>query len=164
MTRRDRDDGPGQPPHSQGVYGIAVTSDLVGRGVQNLRAYEKAGLLDPARTAGGTRLYSSDDVARLRRIQVLLARGLNLAGIAMVLELEEKNQHLRDQRARKGNDRHLANRQLVDMPDSSQPRAGTDDRADGNRRWSACIWPLRATTAAAVGASPRARVRQAQQG
>jgi MerR family transcriptional regulator, heat shock protein HspR len=84
MTRRDRDDGPGQPPHSQGVYGIAVTSDLVGRGVQNLRAYEKAGLLDPARTAGGTRLYSSDDVARLRRIQVLLARGLNLAGIAMV--------------------------------------------------------------------------------
>jgi len=105
MTRRDRDDGPGRPPDSQGVYGIAVTSDLVGTGVQNLRAYEKAGLLDPARTAGGTRLYSSDDVARLSRIQVLLAQGLNLAGIAMVLELEEKNQRLRDQLARKRNDR-----------------------------------------------------------
>jgi DNA-binding transcriptional MerR regulator len=101
MTMPDRDDGPGRPPDSQGVYGIAVTSTLVGTGVQNLRAYEKAGLLDPARTAGGTRLYSSDDVAKLRRIQALLAEGLNLAGIARVLELEEENQHLRDQLAHK---------------------------------------------------------------
>ena len=101
MTMPDRDDGPGRPPDSQGVYGIAVTSDLVGTGVQNLRAYEKAGLLDPARTAGGTRLYSSDDVARLRRIQSLLADGLNLTGVAMVLELEEENQRLRDQLAHK---------------------------------------------------------------
>ena len=98
---RDRNDGPGRPPDSQGVYGIAVTSELVGTGVQNLRAYEKAGLLDPARTAGGTRLYSSDDVAKLRRIQALLAQGLNLAGITMVLELEEENQRLRDQLAHK---------------------------------------------------------------
>ena len=101
MTMRDRNDGPGRPSDSQGVYGIAVTSDLVGTGVQNLRAYEKAGLLDPARTAGGTRLYSSDDVARLRRIQALLAQGLNLVGVALVLELEEENQRLRDQLAHK---------------------------------------------------------------
>jgi MerR family transcriptional regulator/heat shock protein HspR len=99
MTTRDPRGTPGRPPDSQGVYGIAVTSDLVGTGVQNLRAYEKAGLLDPARTAGGTRLYSSDDVARLRRIQALLAQGLNLVGIAWVLELEEENQRLRDQLA-----------------------------------------------------------------
>jgi MerR family transcriptional regulator, heat shock protein HspR len=92
---------PGGPPDSQGVYGIAVTSDLVGTGVQNLRAYEKAGLLEPTRTAGGTRLYSGDDLARLRRIQALLAQGLNLAGIAIVLELEEENQRLRDQLTRK---------------------------------------------------------------
>jgi MerR family transcriptional regulator, heat shock protein HspR len=97
---RHPNDGPGRPPDSQGVYGIAVTSDLVGTGVQNLRAYEKAGLLEPTRTAGGTRLYSSDDIARLRRIQALLAQGLNMAGIAMVLELEEENQRLRDQLAR----------------------------------------------------------------
>jgi len=97
MTTRDPKDAPGRPPDSQGVYGIAVTSDLVGTGVQNLRAYEKAGLLDPGRTAGGTRLYSSDDVARLRRIQALLAQGLNLVGIALVLQLEEENQRLRDQ-------------------------------------------------------------------
>ena len=84
-------------PSSQGVYGIAVTSGLVGTGVQNLRAYEKAGLIDPTRTPGGTRLYSNDDVARLRRIQELLSRGLNLAGIALVLELEEDNERLRTQ-------------------------------------------------------------------
>jgi MerR family transcriptional regulator, heat shock protein HspR len=101
MPRRDRNDGPSRPRDSQGVYGIAVTSGLVGTGVQNLRAYEKAGLLDPARTAGGTRLYSRDDVARLRRIHALLAEGLNLAGIAMVLELEDENQRLRDQLTRK---------------------------------------------------------------
>ena len=101
MTMPDRNDDPARPPDSQGVYGIAVTSDLVGTGVQNLRAYEKAGLLEPTRTTGGTRLYSSDDIAKLRRIQALLAQGLNLAGIAMVLELEEENQRLRDQLTRK---------------------------------------------------------------
>ena len=101
MMTRDPRGTPGRPPDSQGVYGIAVASDLVGTGVQNLRAYEKAGLLDPSRTAGGTRLYSSDDVARLRRIQALLAQGLNLVGIASVLELEEENQRLRDRLAHK---------------------------------------------------------------
>lgn len=103
MVESDRNEDSRQPPHAQGVYGITVASDLVGTGVQNLRAYEKAGLLDPIRTSGGTRLYSTDDVARLRRIQALLAQGLNLAGIAMVLELEKENERLRDElsRARK---------------------------------------------------------------
>ncbi|HEU5486588.1 MAG TPA: MerR family transcriptional regulator [Microlunatus sp.] len=85
------------PPPSQGVYGIGVTADLVGTGPQNIRAYEKAGLLTPDRTPGGSRLYSSDDLDRLRRIQTLLGQGLNLAGIALVLQLESDNQHLRTQ-------------------------------------------------------------------
>jgi DNA-binding transcriptional MerR regulator len=63
--------------------------------VQNLRAYEKAGLVDPQRTTGGTRLYSMDDIARLRQIAALLDEGLNLAGIAMVLRLEADNARLR---------------------------------------------------------------------
>lgn len=84
-----------QPPAQQGVYGIGVTSDLVGTGIQNLRAYEKAGLVEPHRTPGGTRLYSGDDVTRLRRIHTLLGQGLNLAGIAMILDLENDNQQLR---------------------------------------------------------------------
>ena len=85
------------PPASQGVYGIAVASDLVGTGIQNLRAYERAGLVDPSRTDGGNRLYSPDDVARLRRIQRLLAQGLNLAGISLVLDLQDDNHQLREQ-------------------------------------------------------------------
>ena len=81
-TRRSSDPG-------RGVYGISVVSDLLGTRVQNLRAYERAGLVHPDRTAGGTRLYSPDDVARLRRVQRLLADGLNLTGIGRVLELED---------------------------------------------------------------------------
>ena len=81
----------------RGVFGISVVADLVGTGVQNLRAYERRGLVEPSRTAGGTRLYSEADVTRLRRIAELLAGGLNLAGIAMVLTLEDDNARLRAQ-------------------------------------------------------------------
>jgi MerR family transcriptional regulator, heat shock protein HspR len=79
----------------RGLFGISVVADLVGTGVQNLRAYERRGLVEPSRTAGGTRLYSEADVSRLRRIAELLAGGLNLAGIAMVLDLEADNARLR---------------------------------------------------------------------
>ncbi len=79
----------------RGVFGISVVADLVGTGVQNLRAYERRGLVEPSRTAGGTRLYSESDVSRLRRIAELLAGGLNLAGIAMVLDLEADNERLK---------------------------------------------------------------------
>ena len=68
--------------------------ELVGTGVQNLRAYEARGLLEPERTEGGTRRYSANDLDRLRRIGDLLAAGLNLAGIAMVMDLQEENQQL----------------------------------------------------------------------
>ncbi|MGN6131133.1 MAG: MerR family transcriptional regulator [Nocardioidaceae bacterium] len=72
----------------RGVYAISVAAELVGTGVQNLRAYESRGLVEPERTAGGTRRYSENDVVRLRRITELLGDGLNLAGVALVLELE----------------------------------------------------------------------------
>ena len=77
------------------VYVISVAAEMVGTGVQNLRAYERAGLVTPGRTAGGTRMYSGADVARLQRVAALLEAGLNLAGIAMVLQLEEENARLR---------------------------------------------------------------------
>ena len=82
---------------TRAVFGIGVVANLTGTGVQNLRAYEKAGLVHPQRTDGGTRLYSSADVARLQRITLLLDAGLNLAGIAMVLTLEDDNERLRKQ-------------------------------------------------------------------
>ncbi|MEO6018767.1 MAG: MerR family transcriptional regulator [Knoellia sp.] len=79
----------------RGVYGITVAADLVGTGPQNLRLYETRGLLEPDRTPRGTRRYSPDDIDRLRHIGELLSAGLNLAGIAMVLDLEEQNIALR---------------------------------------------------------------------
>jgi DNA-binding transcriptional MerR regulator len=79
------------------VYGISVAAELVGMGTQALRLYEARGLLEPHRTSGGTRRYSADDLDRLRRIGELLDGGLNLAGIAMVLQLETANADLQAQ-------------------------------------------------------------------
>ncbi len=80
---------------SQGVFAISVAADMVSMQIQNLRVYERRGLVDPDRTPGGSRLYSRDDIERLHRIRDLLAEGLNLAGIARVLQLEEENLRLR---------------------------------------------------------------------
>lgn len=91
----------GRPDRARAVYGISVAAELVGTGVQNLRAYEARGLLEPERTEGGTRRYSEDDLDRLRRIGDLLDAGLNLAGIAMVISLQDENTLLRAQRERR---------------------------------------------------------------
>jgi DNA-binding transcriptional MerR regulator len=77
------------------LYGISVTSELTGVNPQNLRVYESRGLIEPQRTSGGTRRYSEHDVARINRIAGLLDAGLNLKGIAHVLELEAETQRLR---------------------------------------------------------------------
>ena len=84
-----------RPDDARGVYGISVAAELVGMGVQTLRLYEARGLLDPERTGGGTRRYSTNDLDRLRRIGDLLDAGLNLAGIAMVMDLQDENSQLR---------------------------------------------------------------------
>jgi MerR family transcriptional regulator/heat shock protein HspR len=79
---------------ARGLYGISVAADLVGLGPQTLRLYERKGLLEPDRTDGGTRRYSDDDLIRVRRIAELLSAGLNLAGVALVLDLEADNARL----------------------------------------------------------------------
>jgi MerR family transcriptional regulator/heat shock protein HspR len=80
---------------ARAVYAISVAAELTGTAVQNLRVYERHGLVEPSRTHGGTRRYSEDDLERIRRVLDLLARGLNLAGIALVLKLEDDNARLR---------------------------------------------------------------------
>jgi DNA-binding transcriptional MerR regulator len=79
----------------RGVYAISVAAELTGAGVQNLRVYERRGLVEPSRTAGGTRRYSEHDLGRIRRVMALLEAGLNLAGVALVLDLEDDNARLR---------------------------------------------------------------------
>jgi MerR family transcriptional regulator, heat shock protein HspR len=83
------------PARHVGVYAISVAAEMLSMQVQNLRVYERRGLVDPDRTAGGTRLYSEADLERLARVRDLLADGLNLAGIARVLHLEDEVERLR---------------------------------------------------------------------
>jgi DNA-binding transcriptional MerR regulator len=71
-----------------------VAAELSGLQPQTLRIYEREGLLDPARSAGGTRRYSRRDIDRLAEITALSADGLNLAGIRRVLRLQEQARHL----------------------------------------------------------------------
>jgi DNA-binding transcriptional MerR regulator len=85
---------------SRGIFAISVAAEMVSMEIQNLRVYERRGLVDPARTPGGTRLYSSADIERLHRVRELLAEGLNLAGIARVLVLEDEVRRLRARLAR----------------------------------------------------------------
>jgi MerR family transcriptional regulator, heat shock protein HspR len=73
------------------IYMISVAADLVGMHPQTLRMYEQKGLVRPQRTPGGTRLYSEADVERLRIVQRLTTElGLNLAGVELVLRLEDE--------------------------------------------------------------------------
>src|SRR5882672_7011867 len=78
-----------EPERSAGVYTISVAAELTGLNVRTVRLYERRGLLLPARTTGGTRRFSQDDLRRLRRIAELVADGVNLAGIAKILSLEQ---------------------------------------------------------------------------
>jgi MerR family transcriptional regulator, heat shock protein HspR len=81
--RNDRSD-------DRAVYIISVAAELAGVHPQTLRIYERKGLLRPARTAGNTRRYSDRDIARLRMIQDLTQRGINLAGVKMIIELQSE--------------------------------------------------------------------------
>ena len=78
------------PDPARAVYVISVAAELAGVHAQTLRIYERKGLLEPARTPGGSRRYSDIDIALLRRIQELTNEGLNLAGVKRVLELEHR--------------------------------------------------------------------------
>jgi MerR family transcriptional regulator/heat shock protein HspR len=112
----DRLDASGGPASDRGVYGISVAAELSGVPVQSLRLYERYGLLTPARSDGGTRRYSADDLARLQRISALAGAGINLVGIARILDLEDDNADLRS-----------TNRNLRDAARAprSKPRPGS---------------------------------------
>lgn len=76
------------------VYVISVAAELAGVHPQTLRIYERKGLVEPARTTGGSRRYSDEDLARLERIAHLTDEGLNLAGVKRVLALEAEIERL----------------------------------------------------------------------
>src|SRR5437868_14394504 len=79
----------------RGVFMISVAAELAEMHPQTLRMYEARGLIEPKRSPKGTRLYSQEDVERLRRIQEMTAdMGMNLAGVERVFELEDQLQSM----------------------------------------------------------------------
>jgi DNA-binding transcriptional MerR regulator len=99
-----------------------VAAELSGIPVQSLRLYERYGLLTPARSDGGTRRYSADDLARLQRISALVESGINLAGVARILSLEDDNTAL----SSANTDLRSTNRSL-----RSAAKAARSEKADG---------------------------------
>jgi MerR family transcriptional regulator/heat shock protein HspR len=87
----DRSSG-NRPPEisTRALYVISVAAELAGVHPQTLRIYERKGLIDPARTGGGSRRYSDRDIQRLRRVCELTAEGLNLEGVKRVIALEDE--------------------------------------------------------------------------
>lgn len=83
------------PDTGHGVFAISVAAELAGVHPQTLRIYEREGLVTPARSDGGTRRYSGDDIERLRLIAALTSEGLNIAGVKAVLALERRLAEMR---------------------------------------------------------------------
>ncbi|HKN94759.1 MAG TPA: helix-turn-helix transcriptional regulator [Thermoleophilaceae bacterium] len=99
---RKKADGDGERLDPQrGVYMISVAAELAGMHPQTLRIYESRGLITPKRSRGNTRLYSQEDVDRLRRIQELTSEmGMNLAGVERVFELERQMERMTERMRR----------------------------------------------------------------
>jgi len=76
-------------PEDEAVYVISVASQLSGLHPQTLRQYDRLGLVSPNRTVGKNRRYSLIDIVKLRNVQRLVGEGINLAGIARIMQLEE---------------------------------------------------------------------------
>ena len=96
MTTRRRTTTRIEVSSDRGVFMISVAAELAEMHPQTLRMYEQRGLIEPKRSPKGTRLYSHEDVEKLRRIQQMTAElGLNLAGVERVLELEEQLERTR---------------------------------------------------------------------
>ena len=83
--------------HHHAVYVISVFAELAGVHPQTLRNYERSGLLAPQRTSGGSRRFSDEDLAALRRIQELTNEGVNLEGVKRILQLEAELAQAREQ-------------------------------------------------------------------
>ena len=103
----------------QAVYVISVAAELAGMHPQTLRIYERRGLAQPARTDGGNRRYSDDDIELLRRISELVDAGMNLEGIRRVMELEAEVERLR-------NELEHARQQVVEAVDEAERRHRRD--------------------------------------
>ena len=124
---------PGWADLDRGLFSISVAAELAGLHPQTLRIYEREGLLDPARSAGGTRRYSRRDIDRLQEICALTADGLNLVGIRRVLQLQEETRQLQAELARlRELGRRAARREADPATASRRRRRGVADGRAGS--------------------------------
>lgn len=111
---------------ARAVYVISVAAELAGMHPQTLRIYERKGLLDPARTTGGSRRYSEHDIALLRRIQDLTNAGVNLEGVRRILDLEAEVAGLQAKLERARADLDLIRLQMADEIEALRRQAQAD--------------------------------------
>lgn len=109
---------------TRAVYVISVAAELAGMHPQTLRIYERRGLVNPARTDGGNRRYSDEDIEILLRISELTNEGMNLEGIRRVMRLEEENARLR---AELEQAREIALHAIREAEQRPAPRSGGSD-------------------------------------
>jgi MerR family transcriptional regulator/heat shock protein HspR len=108
-------------PRDRALYIISVAAELAGVHPQTLRIYERKGLLQPARTAGNTRRYSDRDIDRLRAIQKLTQdHGLNLAGVKMIVEMENELDRMRQRMERLARELDATRRRLEEQPEEER--------------------------------------------
>lgn len=87
-------------PEDEPCYVISIAARLVGMHQQSLRYYERAGLIEPKRTAGGIRMYSNLDINRIRQAQRLIDElGVNLAGVDIIVRMSEQLRELQTELA-----------------------------------------------------------------
>ncbi len=135
----------------RGVYMISVAAELAGMHPQTLRIYETRGLVSPERSSGNTRLYSEEDVARLRRIQALTNDlGMNLAGVERVLELERELETARRRLAALERRAERAQRELEEELDALR-RSATGAELVRYEPASLALVPARDARAARAG-------------
>jgi ATP-dependent Clp protease ATP-binding subunit ClpB len=155
-ARRD-----GAARRKRGVYMISVAAELAGMHPQTLRIYEARGLIRPQRSPKGTRLYSDEDVERLRRIQQLTTElGMNLAGVEKVFELEAEIERLQARLRALPEEKYQAlekyGRDLTELPAQGQARPGDRPRRGDPPRHPGAVAPHQEQP----GADRRARRRQ----
>ncbi len=143
-TRRVRSQTRVEVSTDRGVFMISVAAELAEMHPQTLRMYEARGLIEPKRSPKGTRLYSRQDVDRLRRIQEMTAElGMNLAGVERVFQLEEELSSM----ARKV---QQLERRATELKARGRAARGAPSRAPGRDR------PLRAGRRDRPRSGPRA--------
>ena len=120
------------PDLGRGVFATSVAAELSGLHPQTLRVYEREALVEPGRSAGGTRLYRGTDVAGLREIAAQTSGGLNVAGVKLVLELQEEIRRLQAEVDRLGNQIARA-RRLEVLPSRARPARAPTRRHDNLR-------------------------------